>query len=86
VADFDLRPERRERLAASLRDALTAVIPGSQAGLRGSLDADTADQYSDIDLCWVAPDDTSTTAINAATKALGPVAGERAQRGRHDEG
>jgi DNA polymerase sigma len=56
--DLDLRPEGRERLASNLRAALTAVIPGSQIGLRGSLGAGTADRYSDIDLCWVAPDDT----------------------------
>ena len=66
MADLDLRPERRDQLAAELRAELEALIPGSTATLRGSLANRTADPYSDIDLCWVAGDETFTAAVSAA--------------------
>lgn len=73
MADLDLRPERRERLASRLRATLTAVIPGSRASLRGSLAAGTADRYSDIDLRWVVPDDMFAAAVEAAATAARSV-------------
>src|ERR1022692_343823 len=66
MADLDLRPERRDQLAAGLREELEALIPGSSTTLRGSLAARTADPYSDIDLCWVASDQTFPAAVSAA--------------------
>jgi hypothetical protein len=66
VADLDLRPERRDQLAAGLRAELEAFVPGSVTALRGSLAAGAADPYSDIDLCWVAGDETFGAAVSAA--------------------
>jgi hypothetical protein len=66
VADLDLRPERRDQLAAGLRAQLEAFVPGSVTALRGSLAAGAADSYSDIDLCWVAWDETFGAAVSAA--------------------
>jgi hypothetical protein len=66
MADLDLRPERRDQLAAELRAELEALIPGSTTTLRGSLANRTADPYSDIDLSWVAGDETFTAAVSAA--------------------
>jgi predicted nucleotidyltransferase len=66
VADLDLRPERRDKLAAEVRAALEALIPGSSTAVRGSLAAQTADSYSDIDLCWVVGDENFTAAVSAA--------------------
>jgi predicted nucleotidyltransferase len=66
MADLDLRPERRDQLAAELRAELEALIPDSSTAVRGSLAAKTADPYSDIDLCWVVRDETFTAAVSAA--------------------
>jgi predicted nucleotidyltransferase len=66
MADLDLRPERRDQLAAGLRAQLEAFVPGSVTALRGSLAAGAADSYSDIDLCWVAWDETFGAAVSAA--------------------
>ena len=66
MADLDLRPERRDQLAAGLRAGLEALVAGSSTTLRGSLAARTADPYSDIDLCWVVGDETFTAAVSAA--------------------
>src|ERR1700678_2952745 len=65
MADLDLRPERRDQLAAELRAELEALIPDSSTAVRGSLAAKTADPYSDIDLCWVVRDETFTAAVSA---------------------
>jgi len=73
VIDVDLRPERRERLAAELRAALTAAIPDSQAELRGSLGSGTADPYSDIDLAWMVPDDMFAAAVESAAPVIQTV-------------
>jgi len=73
VIDVDLRPERRERLAAELRAALTAAIPDSQAELRGSLGSGTADPYSDIDLAWMVPDDMFAVAVGSAAPVIQSV-------------
>jgi predicted nucleotidyltransferase len=68
MADLDLRPERRDELAAGLRAELEALIPGSATALRGSLASRTADPYSDIDLCWVVEDEAFTAAVSAAAE------------------
>jgi hypothetical protein len=73
VADLDLRPERREQLVAELRGALCDAVPGSRAGLRGSLASGTADRYSDIDLCWVVPDSRFAVAVDSAAQAIRSV-------------
>src|SRR5260370_36228455 len=53
VADFDLRPERRQTFASKLLGNLEDWVPGSVAEIRGSMGSGTADDYSDIDICWV---------------------------------
>jgi hypothetical protein len=68
VADLDLRPERRDQLAVGLRAELEGLMPGSSTTLRGSLAAQTADPYSDIDLCWVVADETFPAAVSAVAK------------------
>jgi hypothetical protein len=73
ASDLDLRPERRDRLAAELRAALAAAIPGSRAGLRGSLACGTADPYSDIDLTWIVPDNVFATAVQSVATAVESV-------------
>jgi hypothetical protein len=70
VADVDLRPERRDKLTGKLLAALQGWIPGSVAQLRGSLGAGTADDYSDIDICWVVPDRDFTEAADTLGAAL----------------
>src|SRR5262245_21757901 len=70
VADLDLRPERRDEVTCKLLAALQGWIPGSAAQLRGSLGAGTADDYSDIDICWVVPDQAFAEAIDTLGAAL----------------
>jgi len=70
VADLDLRPERRDKLTGKLLAALQGWIPGSVAQLRGSLGTGTADKYSDIDICWVVPDQDFTEAADTLGAAL----------------
>ena len=70
TADLDLRPERRDKLTGKLLAALQGWIPGSVAQLRGSLGAGTADDYSDIDICWVVPDQEFTEAADTLGAAL----------------
>lgn len=55
--DTDFSLERRDAAVRDLLSALRSCCRGSQVSLRGSLAAETADQYSDIDLNWVVPDD-----------------------------
>lgn len=69
-ADLDLRPERRHKLTGKLLAALQAWVPGSRAQLRGSLGAGTADDYSDIDICWMVPDQDFTEAVDTVGAAL----------------
>jgi hypothetical protein len=69
-ADLDLRPERRDKLAGKLLAALQGWVPGSVAQLRGSLGASTADDYSDIGVCWVVPDRDFTEAADTVGAAL----------------
>ncbi len=70
VADFDLRPERRQELVGKLLAALQAWVPGSRAQLRGSLGSGTTDDYSDMDICWVVPDAEFTEAVDTSGAAL----------------
>ncbi len=70
VADLDLQPERRDKLTGKLLAALQGWLPGSRARLRGSLGAGTADGYSDIDICWVVPDQDFTEAVDTLGAAL----------------
>jgi hypothetical protein len=73
VADLDLRPERRQTLASKVLAALRDWIPGSRTQLRGSLGSGTADDYSDIDICWVVPDASFAEAVDTAAAALSQV-------------
>jgi hypothetical protein len=80
MADLDLRPERRQALAAKVVAALTSAVAGSAASLRGSLATGSADGYSDIDALWVVPDDRFSQALGTAGEALatvGPVSSLR---------
>jgi hypothetical protein len=74
VADLDLRPERRDKPVGKLVAALEGWVPGSVAQLRGSLSAGTADGYSDIDICWVVPDQDFTEAVDTLGAALSQCA------------
>lgn len=73
VADLDLRPERRQKLAGKLLAALQDWVPGSRAQLRESLGSGTADDYSDIDICWVVPDASFAEAVDTVGAALSQV-------------
>jgi len=73
VADLDLRPERRDELLIKLLAALQAWVPGSRTQLRGSLASGSADQYSDIDICWVVPDASFAEAVDTTGAALSQV-------------
>jgi hypothetical protein len=53
---MDLDARRRTRLVDRILGCLEEAAPGSHALLRGSLAANTADQYSDIDVLWEVPD------------------------------
>ena len=70
VADLDLRLERRHTFASKLLRNLENWVPGSVAELRGSLGSGTADDYSDIDIYWVVPDDSFTEAVDTLGAAL----------------
>jgi len=52
----DLDTRRRTGLVDRILVCLEEAAPGSHALLRGSLAANTADQYSDIDVLWEVPD------------------------------
>ena len=75
MVDLDLRHERREQLVSDIQSALTAGIADSRTWLRGSLAAGTADDYSDIDICWAVPDDRFAAAVDSAARALRSVGG-----------
>jgi hypothetical protein len=70
VADLDLRPERRHLLASTLLGVLRDWVPGSVAEIQGAMGSGTADDYSDIDICWVVPDDSFTEAVDTVGAAL----------------
>ena len=74
VADLDLRPERRDKLTGKLLAALQGWVPSSVAQARGSLGAGTADECSDIDICWVVPDHDFTEAVDTLGAALSQCA------------
>jgi len=67
-ADLDLSPERRQKLTGKLLAALEGWVPGSSAELRGPLSA--GDDDSDVDICWVVPDQDFTEAVDTAAAAL----------------
>ncbi len=69
MADLDLRPERRDQLAAALSAELETLVPCSCVTLRGSLAAGTADPYSDIDLRWTVGDASFPAAVSAVSAA-----------------
>ncbi len=73
TADLDLRSERRDELTGKLMAALRHWIPGSDAQLRGSLDSGSADGYSDVNLCWVVPDEEFIEAADTLGAALSQV-------------
>ena len=58
MVHLDLDPERRQTLTDSVSSALCRAMPNSDVRVRGSLQEGTADPLSDIDLCWVVPDET----------------------------
>jgi hypothetical protein len=74
AVDLDLRPERRDQLTGKLLAALQGWVPSSRTQLRGSLGAGTADEYSDIDICWVVPDRDFTEAVDTLGAALSQCA------------
>jgi hypothetical protein len=74
VADLDLRPERRDKLIGKLLAALQGWIPSSVAQPRGSLSSGTADDYSDIDISWVVPEQDFTEAVDTLGAALSQCA------------
>ena len=80
MADLDLRPERRDQLAAGLRAELEAFVPGSVTAFRGSLATRTTDPYSDIDLCWVVRDEAFGAAVSVAVGLAAQLALVRAVR------
>lgn len=61
-------------LAELLRDALLADCPDSQVLLRGSLATGTADEYSDVDLAWIVPDEDIGRCVTRLPAVLSPVA------------
>jgi predicted nucleotidyltransferase len=65
-------PER-SHLATQLRLALETSCPGSRTELRGSLGEGRADDYSDIDLAWVVPDDEFEAAVAGLPDVLSAV-------------
>ena len=73
MVDLDLRPERRDLVAARVVAELESAVAGSTAGLRGSLASGSADGFSDIDVLWIVPDDNFAMALGAAEEALGAV-------------
>lgn len=75
IADRDLSPERRDRLVGKLLSALQHWVPGSRAQLGGSIGSGPADDYSDIDICWVVPDESFTEANATAGAALSQCSG-----------
>ena len=59
----------RDELVRRIGAALRGAAPGSRVELRGSLAADRADEYSDIDLLWTVPDQ-DFAALAAAVPAI----------------
>jgi predicted nucleotidyltransferase len=60
----------RDALAASICRELRSAVPTSEAGLRGSLATGDADDWSDIELAWVVPDDEFDHAVTVARDVL----------------
>jgi hypothetical protein len=70
VADLDLSPERRRLLASTLLGVLRDWVPGSAAETCGAMGSGTADDYSDIEICWVVPDGSFAEAVAIVGAAL----------------
>src|SRR5438477_269663 len=64
----------RDVLAEEIGRELRRRVPASEARLRGSLASGDADEWSDIDIAWVVPDEAFDEAVNAAPAALGRIA------------
>lgn len=70
----------RLQVVDHVRVALEKVVAGSRVTPRGSLAAGTADEYSDIDLCWVVPNESFAAALDRLPGAL-PAATRRVDPG-----
>jgi predicted nucleotidyltransferase len=69
----DLEPRRRTWLVDRILGCLEEAAPGSRALLRGSLAANTADEYSDIDVLWEVPDADFQRCVASLEKNLSRV-------------
>jgi hypothetical protein len=69
----NLEPRRRTRLVDRILGCLEEAAPGSHALLRGSLAANTADPYSDIDVLWEVPDADFQRCVASLEKNLSSV-------------
>lgn len=75
VNQLVLDPALRADLAERVLGALQSAVPGSTAGLRGSLAVGNADPYSDIDLLWELPDELFPAALVRLEDTLSSVQG-----------
>jgi predicted nucleotidyltransferase len=69
--NLDIR--RRTWLVDRILGCLEEATPGSRALLRGSLAANTADQYSDIDVLWEVPDSDFQRCVASLEESLSKV-------------
>jgi predicted nucleotidyltransferase len=72
MTDLDLAPALRQESVDRLARVLSNAVTGSRIGMLGSLALGTADDYSDIDMLWVIPDDR----FRIATSSLAPILSE----------
>jgi predicted nucleotidyltransferase len=63
----------RQQLAVNILRTLERATPNSTAVLRGSLAADRADPYSDIDVLWEVPDASFDVSVAQIRKTLNTV-------------
>jgi predicted nucleotidyltransferase len=73
ASDLDLRPALRQAWVDQLEKVLSVSVAGSRTSMLGSLALGTADDYSDIDLMWVVPDDRFETASSSLVSALARI-------------
>jgi predicted nucleotidyltransferase len=69
----NLEPRRRTWLVDRILGCLEEAAPGSRALLRGSLAANTADEYSDIDVLWEVPDADFQGCVASLEESLSKV-------------